>query len=230
LRIRRHLRQIDVATQAGVSRATISNIERGHLSTLSIQTLMKATAAVGGEIDLRVRWHGAELDRLLDEGHARLTEHAVRRLETAGWDCLVEATFSIAGERGSIDVLARHRRTGHVLVVEVKTVVPDFQAMVAAIDRKTRLAPQIAEERGWPSAGVSRLLIIEAGSTARDHVARMDRAMRATFPARGIAVRAWLWEPDVPISGLVFIRSATQGGVTDPVTGRQRVRCRRTAR
>jgi transcriptional regulator with XRE-family HTH domain len=100
LRLRRHLRQTDVATRAGVSRATISNIERGHLSTLSVQTLMKATAAVGAEIDLRVRWHGAELDRLLDEGHARLTDHVVRLLERSGWECVVEATFSIAGERG----------------------------------------------------------------------------------------------------------------------------------
>src|SRR3954469_23861250 len=90
------------------------------------------------QIDVRVRWHGADLDRLLDEGHARLTDHVVQRLRAAAWDCLVEATFSIDGERGSIDILATHESSGHVLVVEVKTVVPDMQAMLAAIDRKTR--------------------------------------------------------------------------------------------
>jgi Holliday junction resolvase-like predicted endonuclease len=59
----------------------------------------------------------------------------VRYLDAAGWTVLTEVSFAVLGERGSIDVFARHAATGALLAVEVKTVVPDWQGMLAAIDR-----------------------------------------------------------------------------------------------
>lgn len=224
LRLRRQLRQIDVATRAGISRGTISNIERAHLSRVAIGTLVDVAAALGADVDLRIRWHGADLDRLLDEGHARLVDAIVALLTAAGWDAVVEATFSIFGERGSIDVLAFHPAARQVLVVEAKTVVPDFQAMVAALDRKTRLASTVAAERGWSAIGVSRLLVVEDGSTPRGRIERVGRAAAVAFPVRGIAVRRWLREPIQPMSGLLFLRTANGSSTTLAIAGRQRIR------
>ncbi|HEY8437508.1 MAG TPA: XRE family transcriptional regulator, partial [Candidatus Limnocylindrales bacterium] len=116
LRLRRRFRHIDVATRAGISRGTVSNIERAHLSRVAIGTLVDVAAALGADVELRVRWHGADLDRLLDEGHSRLVDVIVGMLVAAGWDAVVEATFSVFGERGAIDVLAFHPATQHVLV------------------------------------------------------------------------------------------------------------------
>jgi transcriptional regulator with XRE-family HTH domain len=230
LRLRRQLRQVDVAGKAGVSRGTISNIERGQLQPISMEMLRRVAAVLGADLDVQVRWHGAELDRLLDEGHARLVDVFTGRLRAIGWDVAIEATFSVYGERGSIDVLAFHPATRSLLVVEVKTVVPDLQSMIATLDRKTRLGPGIAADRGWSCGSVSRLLVVERGSTSRDRVRRMGAAFATAFPQRGAVVRPWLVSPSDAISGLMFVRSANPGSVTVPLAGRQRVRTPRTGR
>src|SRR5689334_14747518 len=85
LRIRPNHRQIDVASRAGVSRGTISAIERGMSAGVSFETLTGVAIALGATLDVRVRWRGAELDRLLDEGHARLVAHLAHRLTRLNW-------------------------------------------------------------------------------------------------------------------------------------------------
>ena len=53
-----------------------------------------------------------------------------------------------SGERGSIDILAWHPLTRVLLVIEIKSVVPDIQATLAGLDRKVRPRSAIGEERG----------------------------------------------------------------------------------
>lgn len=224
LRIRRRWRQLDVAVRAGISRGTISNIERGLLRGISIETLIRAAEVLGADVDIRVRWRGEQLDRLLDEDHATLADAFVAWLKRLGWETAMEVTFAVYADRGSIDILAFHPPSRTVLVVEIKTVVPDFQSMVSSVDRKSRLALQIARERGWDARAVGRILVVADGSTARDRVARLDASLRAVFPDRGTAVRHWLRAPNRPLSGLLFFRSATQAGATARKAGRQRVR------
>ena len=230
LRIRRRWRQIHVAVKAGVSRGTISNIERGLLGQVSVATLAKVAMILGADLQITVRWHGAELDRLLDAGHAALVDEMAQRLRGSGWDVEVEVTFSIWGERGLIDVFAFRRVTGDLLVVEVKTVVPDFQATVSALDRKARLAQEIGAGRGWDARRISRLLVIERGSTSRDRLRRIGHAVDVAFPDRGAVVRRWLRSPSGPMSGLLFVRSATGDRVAYPIAGRQRVHHAKRAR
>jgi len=125
-----------------------------------------------------------------------------------------------------VDVLAFHGRTGALLVTEVKTVMPDLQAMISTHDRKARLGMAVAHERGWRTSSVSRLLVMEASSTARDRVERFGAAMDAAYPARGGVVRTFLRSPAGSISGLLFVRSTSPSGTTYAVAGRQRVRRR----
>jgi transcriptional regulator with XRE-family HTH domain len=230
LRIRRGWRQIDIARRANVSRGTVSKIERGRLRGVSLDALARVAATLEADLDVRIRWRGEQLDRLLDAGHARLVSAVVARLSRLGWQVAVEVTFSIWGERGSFDILAFHPPSGSVLAVEVKTVVPDFQAMITTLDRKARLAPEVAAERGWKATRSSRLLVIEAGSTARDRIRRLDAAALAALPHRGTQVRSWLENPSGSLAGMLFVRSATQGDRTQRAAGRQRVRRPRTGR
>ena len=159
LRIRRRLRQSDVAPLARLSRTKVSRIERGQILNMTLGDLDRAAAALGASLNVSIRWRGKLLDRLMDEGHARLVELVVGMLRATGWEVAVEVSYSIWGERGSIDVLAFHRLAGIVLVIEVKSVVPDSQAMLPALDRKTRLAAQIAKDRGWECRHVARMLV-----------------------------------------------------------------------
>jgi transcriptional regulator with XRE-family HTH domain len=230
LRIRRRWRQLDLAARAGVSRGTISNLERGRLRGVSLETLIRVAEAVGADVDIRIRWRREQLDRLLDHDHATLADAFVAMLKRLGWETAMEVTFAIYADRGSIDILAFHAASQTVLVVEIKTVVPDFQSMVSSVDRKARLAMQIARERGWDPRTVGRIVVIADNSTSRDRVARLSASLAATFPDRGQRVRTWLRAPTGPISGLVFFRNANPAGVTARRAGLERVRPARNAR
>jgi transcriptional regulator with XRE-family HTH domain len=106
LRLRKGLRQTDVARVAGISQATVSLIERGHLGALSIRIVRGVFASVDARFEGAVTWRGGLVDRLLDERHAQLVGQIAAMLEGLGWDVAVEVTFSVFGDRGSIDILA----------------------------------------------------------------------------------------------------------------------------
>jgi hypothetical protein len=109
-------------------------------------------------------------------------------------------------------------------VVEVKSVVPDSQGMLHALDRKTRLARQIAEERGWTVRQVARLLVIGSSATSRRRVARLATTYDISFPVRGREIRAWLRQPAGSVSGLLFVASARGVRTSPGSTARERVR------
>jgi transcriptional regulator with XRE-family HTH domain len=228
LRIRRDLRQEDVGLAAKLSRATISRLERGKFEEVAIGVLVRVAAALGASVDIRLRWNGEQLDRLLDEAHAWLIEGVVLMLRTSGWDVAVEVSFSVWGERGSIDVFAYHRLTGIVLVVEVKSILPDSQATIHGLDRKTRLAAKLAEDRGWKCRGVARLLVVGATDTSRRRVARLAATYEAAFPMRGPELRQWLHDPRDPVSGLLFLSYDRGESANAKAAARLRVRRRRS--
>jgi transcriptional regulator with XRE-family HTH domain len=223
IRIRRGLRQEDVGRIAKVSRSLVTKVEGGDIESVSVDSLRAIAAAVGATVDVRVRWNGEALDRLLDDAHARLVDAFVLLLRASGWEVAVEVSFSIWGERGSIDIMAFHRLTGIVLVVEVKSVVPDSQATLHGLDRKTRLAPEIARERGWDCRGVCRLLVVGDSTTSRRRIAQFASLYAAALPDRGSRVRRWLRDPSGPLAGLVFLPSATPDGIRRRQGGGQRV-------
>lgn len=227
LRIRKRRRQEDVGREARISRSKISRIERGLVLGMTVRDLDKAAAALNATLEIRLRWNGELLDRLLDEAHARLVEVVVGVLKAAGWEVAVEVSYSIWGERGSIDILAYHRATGIVLVIEVKSVVPDSQALLHGLDRKTRLARQIGQERGWRVTSVARLLVIGTSATSRRRVARLAATYDTAFPVRGRDVRRWLQTPDGPLSGLLFVASAHGLRANYAAVSRERVRVAR---
>ncbi|HEY3165234.1 MAG TPA: helix-turn-helix domain-containing protein [Candidatus Limnocylindrales bacterium] len=150
--IRLGWRQIDLAERAGVSRDVVSNIERGLGGRVSAATLARVAHALDERLDITLRWRSEGPDRLLDASHALLVEQTVELLAGDGWEALVEASFEIDGERGSIDIFAFHPPTGMLLVIEVTSVVPHSKATLHGLDRKARLAPRIAAGRGWPAA------------------------------------------------------------------------------
>jgi transcriptional regulator with XRE-family HTH domain len=75
VRLRRHLRQTDVASAAGVSRGAVSLIERGHLQKLSLETVRRVTATVKVRVEVTGHWRGGNADRLLSRRHSTLAEN-----------------------------------------------------------------------------------------------------------------------------------------------------------
>lgn len=221
LRHRRGWRQEDLAAAAGVSRSVIWRIERGFADRVPVARLEGVMAALGARVNVRLDWNGQGLDRLLDGDHALLVEAVVAHLIARGWQCSTEVTFSTYGERGAVDILAWYPDTRLLLVVEVKTVVPDVGGMLATLDRKHRLGPGMARERGWVASAVSRVLVIRDGSTVRRHVAALPTTFGEAFPDRTVAVKRWVARPAGAISGIWFFPIAQRR------SGIQRVRAPR---
>lgn len=228
LRIRAELRQLDVAQRAEVSQALISSIECGRLSSVSVSTLERVFGAVGASVDLDVRSRGPALDRLLDERHAALVEAVVARLVAAGWQVEVEVSYSIYGERGSIDVLAAHPGRRVALVLEIKSDLVRIEETIRKLDEKARLVRErIAEERfGWRPLEVGRILVLPDADRSRRQVRTHGATLGVALPQRGSNVRALLRDPEGPLGGIVFVADISRGRTTRTRVGIQRVRVR----
>ena len=220
LRIRKKLRQEDLARAARVSRGVIVRIETGRAASMTVKTLDKVSAALGARVVCRLSWNGEGLDRLLDASHAAVVDQVVRFLDATGWIPATEVSFNHFGERGAIDVLAFDPVSRVVLVVEVKSVVPDVQLTLVGVDRKVRLAREIAHERGWDAIAVGRLLVIREDRTSRRRIDAHEATFANAFPDRARAIRKWLAMPSAerPIRGLWFLSNDSQPSV------RQRIR------
>jgi hypothetical protein len=121
-------------------------------------------------------------------------------------------SFNILGERGTIDILAFHAPTGSVLVIEIKSVVPDLQAMFGTLDRKVRLASEIARQRGWRVRTVSHLLVLPDDRTARRRVEQHRATFEVALPDRTVAVQRWLRHPVGVIAGILFLTDVHHPG------------------
>ncbi|CAN5829246.1 hypothetical protein BH23CHL8_BH23CHL8_04950 [soil metagenome] len=225
IRVRRGWRQWDVGARAGVSRAFVSLVERGHLGAVSLATLRRVAAVLDIRLDVVPRWRGGELDRLLNAGHSALHESVVSFLGTVpGWEVVPEVSFSIYGERGVIDILAWHAASRSLLVIELKTAIVDVNDLVGGVDRKRRLARRIAVERGWHATAVSCWVIVARGKTSQRRVEAHRSMLRAAFPLDGRDARRWLRRPLGSVRALSMWSDATPRNGR-PVGG-QRVRVR----
>jgi transcriptional regulator with XRE-family HTH domain len=212
LRHRRGWTQDFLACQAGYSRSVVWRIERGHAERVSGVVLAKVAAALGATIQTRILWHGEGLDRLLDAAHAELTEAMLELLRRSRWVVATEVSFNVERERGTIDILAFHERTGSLLVVEIKSVVPDLQSMLGTLDRKGRIAPLVAHGRGWVASSTSRVVVFPDDRTSRRRVERHRTTFEVALPGRTVAVRQWLRRPRGALAAILFLSYARQGG------------------
>ncbi len=231
LRRRRRLRQSDVAAAAGVSQASVSRFERGHLDTLSLRTVRAILAAVDARVLLEPRWRGGEVDRLLDQRHAATVAHVMSLFQAWGWDVATEVTFAVYGERGSIDVLGWEPATASAVVVEVKTSIVSFEPLQRTMDVTARLAGDLVLERfGRRPATVARILVIDDTATSRRRVERQAELFAVAFPARSVEVKRWLRQPSGPMRGMWFLSSTPAGAGIQHSVGSHRVRRSRDGR
>jgi transcriptional regulator with XRE-family HTH domain len=225
LRIRRGWRQADVAAAAGVSRSAVSRLERGQLDALTVVAIRRIAAVFDGRVDLIPRWQGGDLGRLLNERHGAMHEAMAGQLGTLpDWIPEPEVSFSIYGERGVIDILCWHPGRRMLLVIELKTELVDVNELMGGVDRKRRLAADVARSRGWEPAAVSVWVVLADSRTNRRHVARHQAVLRSKFPVDGRSVPAWLRDPSAPISALSFLPSAPGGAQTPGHATVRRVR------
>jgi transcriptional regulator with XRE-family HTH domain len=205
IRIRKHLRQADVGRRARVSRQIVGRIENGAAGRYPLDTARAVVGALGARLDSRLRYQGAELDRIVNAAHALLHESVAGHLHRCpGWTWLPEVGFAHYGERGVIDILAGHAETRSLLIIELKTELVDPQELVAVMHRRVRLGRTIAQQQGWDPLTVSAWVIVRDTATERRRLSRHARLLRSAFPVEGRTARGWLMRPSSPISALSF--------------------------
>jgi len=225
VRIQRGLRQADVGRLSGVSQRSVARVEQGDLGSVSLETVERVAAVLGITLRLDARWQGGDGDRLVDREHAAVVDLVVSELRRVGWEVEIEYTFNHFGERGSVDVVGWHGLSGSLVIVEVKSRLTDLQDLLASLGRKIRIVPdRLAEDRGWESVRVGRVIALP-GSTANRGVVDRHRAIfDASFPGRASGVRRWLRAPDG--SGLAAVWFVSPSRVATRTRPR-RVRARR---
>jgi transcriptional regulator with XRE-family HTH domain len=208
VRIRKRLTQEDVSKLAGVSRGTVSRIERGHLDEVSLGSIRAVAKALDVRVDLVPRWRGGDLDRLLNSRHSALHEQVARSFaERPEWLTAPEVSFAIYTERGVIDILAWHARRQMLLVIELKTDIVDVNELLGTLDRKRRLAWQVARDRGWEVSertNASAWVIVAESHTNRRRVQAHGAMLRAALPLDGRSIAGWLQDPSRPVGALSF--------------------------
>jgi hypothetical protein len=223
---------VDCAVRAGVHRSTWSRLERGDIGGFTLNTLAACLAVLEARVDLTPRWRGPQLDRLLDEAHARLQAMFADLLRRWGWDVRLEVSFNHYGDRGRVDLLAWHPELRILLIGEVKSQIVDGQELLGAMDVKVRLGGVIAAQLGLGRpAVVLPLLLLPDDPTVRRHVQRLD-PLFAHFTLRGRPALTQLRRSDLgvlsQVAGLLVFsnRSYARAGSAKPL-GTQRVRLRR---
>lgn len=226
VRIRKGWRQEDLARAAGSSRATISRLERGHFGSLPVDRIRRICASLDIRLDLQPRWRGGDLDRMMSRRHSILHESVTRVIADAfpEWEISPEVSFSIYGERGVIDILLWHPGRRALLVIELKTEIVDVGEMLATLDKKRRLAWQIAKGRRWLPLTVSAWIVVAGSRTNERRISEFRAMLRSAYPADGRQMRGWLRDPVESIAGMSIWPVATVGG--RPIAPRRRVRPR----
>lgn len=220
-RLRRNLRQSDVAAAAGLDRSTVTRIERGQIGRFHLHVVQAHAAALDLRAELTLTGRGGEVPRLLDEEHAAIVESLAAALQGKGWICRPEVSFNEYGDRGRVDLLAHRGGAGALLIVEAKTELVDLQDLFGALDAKQRLARQLGRHEGWEVTHASVLLAV-ASTPANRSIVRAHPALFSGYACRGQELSAWLAGPDRAVRALTWV-SAARAGRDRWLAGRHRV-------
>lgn len=187
--------QSKLAAKVGVSRSYIAAIERGRANP-SLEVIVRLAAALGLELDLNLRPPIIVGDRRQrDAVHARCSGYVDRRLRTDGWETAREVEIVDGRWRGWIDLLAFDRRTGTLIVIEIKTVIDDVGAVERQVGWYARQARRLALDRGWrPRRIVTWLLVLASDQNEQTMTQNRDVFARV-FPVRSPSMAGLVEDP-----------------------------------
>ena len=200
--------QAAAGDRAGISQSTWSRIERGIVTSISLETLCACAAAVetqlAGFIEARP---GADLPR--DIEHLRRQELVIALASGGGWHASPEHAIDPDARRSrAIDVrLERKSRSEHA-VVEILDLMSDGGDAMRGLSDKVA-AVQRSIDDGERAAG---LLVLRATARNRAIVASLRAVFANRFPASSAAWLSALSDPARPMpsrDGLVW--SASDG-------------------
>lgn len=193
-RTRAGLRQRDVADLAGISQSFFSRIERGVVTSVSIETVAACCEAVGHRLAAFVELApGATAPR--DMEHLRRQRLVLDIASRGAWHGTPEAAVPGDGPHPrSIDVLLRRPVRREIAVVEIIDMLADVGDAVRNLEAKVA-AISAAE----PGVRVSGLLLVRRTARNRHVVAELRSIFAARYPASSAAWLRALEDPAAPM-------------------------------
>jgi hypothetical protein len=226
-RLRRGWRQLDLAAHAGVSRTTVSRVERAAFGQVPMDATRAVAAALQIRVELVARARAMDLDRVVNGRHSAMSEYVTGWVSgIPGWVLRPEVSFSEYGERGVIDLLCWHARSGSILMIEIKTEVVDVGDVLGRLDIKRRQAAKVARALGWRPASVSTRLLLAESMTNRRRAEAHAALLSAALPDSGRALLRWLKAPTGAVHALRFVSDARTGHVRNAFASPTRIRTR----
>ena len=177
--------QRELGRRAGVSQSMVCLVELGSLPDLTLSTVAALVGAMGGRlvVDIDAPYLG-DRERQRDPAHAALSAHIIGRLRRAGWDVRTEVEVGGDRSRGWIDVLAVHRVSGVLLVIEIKTEIRDLGQIERSLGWYEREAWAAARRMGWRPSRVLGCLLLLATDANDARVDANRTSIQAGFPLR----------------------------------------------
>jgi len=177
-RIAQGLRQVDVATEAGITQPFYSRIERGREPGVALETLCACAAALNVQLAGFVEaMPGADLPR--DIEHLRRQNLVVAIGAKGGWTAIPEAAVDQGRWSRSIDVLLGRATRREAAVVEIWDLLLDGgEAMRGLAGKVQALREHLSG--GWRVQG---LLLVRGTHRNRPLVRQLRPLIDARVPA-----------------------------------------------
>lgn len=190
------LTQSTLASRVRVARSYIAAIESGRANP-TLDLIVRIAAALGLELDLNLRSPVIIGDRRQrDAVHARCSGYVDRRLRGAGWETAREVAIIDGRWRGWIDLLAFDRRTGTLIIIEIKTVIDDLGALERQIGWYERTARRLALDRGWRPHRIVTWVLVLSSEQNEQALAQNGDVLKHVFPVRTPSMEALTRDPD----------------------------------
>jgi transcriptional regulator with XRE-family HTH domain len=188
-RERRRLTQAQLGARVGLSRPTVSAIERGLGGGHTLDTWQRLGLALG--CPLRVELGRDVLEGPADAGHLAIQELVLRVARRAGWRGAFELPTKPLEPWRSTDVGLIDEERGWRILVECWNTISDLGAAVRSSDRKLADSRGLAAVRagGAAPARVAGCWVVRASVRNRRLVSAYPELFATRFPGSS---RAWV--------------------------------------
>ena len=202
------LSQAAAGDRAGISQSSWSRIERGIMTSASLETLSACAAAVGTQLAAFIEARpGADLPR--DIEHLRRQELVISVAARGGWNARPEDAIDPEARRSrSIDVrLERTARSEHAVVEIVDLMSDGGDAMRGLADKVAAIQRSVGDD-----GRVAGLLVLRATARNRSIIASLRGVFSTRFPGSSAGWLAALQDPARPMPRRDgFLWSASNG-------------------
>jgi len=193
-RVRRRWTQAHLGGLVGVTQSTISQLERGHGGTLSLDLWQRVFLILGRPL----RWEAGRDPQqdVADAGHLELQELVLRLGPRVGFVGTFEMPMGSGGSRHSTDVGLRDDRRRILGLIECWNAPDDLGAAARSSASKVARAEEVAIAIGHGEPyRVASCWVVRATTRNRRLFAKYEASLRSRFPGSS---SAWVRALTVP--------------------------------